>query len=129
MVTSYQSLATFSLGKVLGYTRRTEDLFSTLKKRIDEIRSETREGYTFSAAKFQVLDRWMFDAETRITRAKQKNADIQNLFTEKNIKSKGENALGQYNVTLNTLGESQLFLKEANTFMGEVMREIKTAEK
>lgn len=125
---AYKALSTFSLGRVIGYARRTEDLFGALKKKIDEIRSDTRSEYTFSSAKFQVLDRWMFDAETRIARAKQKNSEVQNLFTEKNIKQNGGNAISQYNISISTLGQSQLFLKEANTFMGEVIRELKTAE-
>ncbi len=127
-IIAYESLAAFSLGRMLGYERRTQDLYDDLKKKIDEVRSETREGYTFSAGKFQVLDRWMFDAETRITRAKQKTTDAQSFFSTKNIKSKGTEALNQYNNTLKTLGEAQLFLKEANTFMSEVIRELKTAE-
>lgn len=125
---AYKSLSTFALGRVLGYTKRTEDLFSLLKKKIDVIRSETRSDYSFSSAKFQILDRWMFDAETRIERAKQKNLSVQNLFTDKDLKQKGENAISQYNLSLSNLGQSQLFLKEANTFMSEVIREIKLSE-
>jgi len=125
----YETLSAIALGKVLGYEKRTQDLFDGLKKKLDEIRSDSRDEYSFSSNKFQILDRWMFDAETRIERSKQRSVSVSTLFSQKNTKSKRTNALSLYNQTLTTLGQSQLYLKEANTFMGEVIRELKTAEK
>ena len=121
----YEILANVGLGKINDFILRMEEQVIDLREKVDEIRSEERDDFRFSDRKLQILDRWIFEAETRIIRAKEKRAEAENLITGLSTVQKGS-GLSKYNDVVKTLGESQLFLKEAAAFLQEIIREIKT---
>ena len=122
----YEILAEIANGRVSDYMVRTNEFFARVKDMIVQIRSKEGEGQTFSSEKFDVLDRWVFETDNRIVRAKERKAEGEEASTL--LKRRRTNALPAYNNVIVILGETQLYLKEANTFMKEIIREIKTAE-
>jgi len=105
----YEVLAVIAHGRVLEFTDRTDEIFGRVKNQ-----------------KFDILNRWVFETENRIARSKERKSDAESAITL--LAKRRSNALSQYNEVITILGETQLYLKEANTFMGEIIREIKTAE-
>ena len=122
----YEALSTVSYGRIIDFANRTELLLGDAKSKLEEIKSDEREEYKFSNEKFEVLDRWIFETESRIVRSKEKMLDVENLISLM-IKQK-KDLVRAHNEIIQVLGESQLFLKEANSFMKEIIREVKTAE-
>ncbi|OGM37452.1 hypothetical protein A3F01_03330 [Candidatus Woesebacteria bacterium RIFCSPHIGHO2_12_FULL_38_11] len=122
----YEVLAVIAHGRVLEFTDRTDEIFGRVKNKSEDIRTEERDEYTFSNQKFDILNRWVFETENRIARSKERKSDAESAITL--LAKRRSNALSQYNEVITILGETQLYLKEANTFMGEIIREIKTAE-
>ena len=123
----YEILSVIAQGRITDFTERTDELTMQVDAKVEQIRSDDRSEYTFSSDKFSVLDRWMFEAENRVTRSKEKQieADVNILDYSR---KRGGSIISNYNSISSTLGEAQLFLKEANTFLKEIIREIKTAE-
>src|SRR3989344_1060754 len=124
--TRFLVLAVIAHGRVLEFTDRTDEIFGRVKNKSEDIRTEERDEYTFSNQKFDILNRWVFETENRIARSKERKSDAESAITL--LAKRRSNALSQYNEVITILGETQLYLKEANTFMGEIIREIKTAE-
>lgn len=122
----YEVLANIGVGKINDFIQRVDSQTSSMKEKVDEIRNEERQDFRFSDRKLQVLDRWIFEAETRTVRAREKQAEAESQITDLSRVQKA--GLSKYNDIVKTLGESQLFLKEAAAFMQEIIREIKTAE-
>lgn len=120
----YEILSTISLGKVVNFRERINELFSSIKDKTVEIREEGRNEYKFSAEKLQDIDRWVFETEGRITRSQEKQQDSEEAISQ--IGEKQINDKAQYSRVLSSLGESHQYLKEASSFLGEVIREIKT---
>jgi len=120
----YELLATNALGRILKFTDRTNEEFVRVRDKIEEIRKEGEER-SLSEEKLAILDRWVFETEGRIARSKEKRADAEKMIS---LMGSSRNALSSYNQVIKVLGESQLYLKEANAFMKEIIREIKTAE-
>lgn len=123
----YEILSVVAQGKLNDFTERTDELVEAVDSKLEVIRNEDREGFSFSSEKFAVLDRWMFEARNRVARSKEKQITADAAIADY-ARKKGGAILSNYNSVSSTLGESQLFLKEANTFLKEIIREIKTAE-
>lgn len=121
----YQLLGALSYGKVSDYTDRTGEILTPLKDKLEQIRSDSREGYSFSSDKFQALDRWIFDADSRMIRSGEKLADA-SIKISSLTRLRG--SASSYNAVLNVLGEAQLYLKETTSYMKEVIRSVKTGE-
>lgn len=121
----YEVSSTISEGIIFYYSKRTENIFNTVKNKLDEIRTEIREEYSFSSDKFKKLDSWMLESQDRLTKSKDRQAKAQDLISKL---SKAEDILSQYNFILSTLEESRSFLLDSNAFLKEVIREIKIAE-
>ena len=113
----YEVMITLPYGKISDFTQRSDSALTAVKN---------KEGYKFSNEKFEVLDRWTFETNARIVRSKEKQVEVDNMIVL--IVKQRKAILKHYNDMIGVLGESQLFLKEANTFLREVIREIKTAE-
>ena len=122
----YEVMITLPYGKISDFTQRSDSALTAVKNKLEIIRDEDREGYKFSNEKFEVLDRWTFETNARIVRSKEKQVEVDNMIVL--IVKQRKAILKHYNDMIGVLGESQLFLKEANTFLREVIREIKTAE-
>ncbi|MCH7641030.1 hypothetical protein IID22_02450 [Patescibacteria group bacterium] len=121
----YESLSNISAGKVNKFRNRLNDIFSRIRDKVNTIKEEDRSEYQFSTRKIEIIDRWVFEIESRITRSEEKQQEADELISEL---GSGKGGSTRYNKILERLGESQQFLKEASLFIREIVREIKTAE-
>ncbi len=124
----YEVLSSISLGRVTYLEERLKDTFSKVKEKVDEIKKEDREGYTFSARKIQILDRWVLESENRIVRADEKQIEAESIIASFGDPKERRTVLNLYSEAIGKIVESQQFLKESSSFMKEIVREIKTAE-
>lgn len=122
----YEALSVVASGKISRLRERLVGTFSSVSKKVSEIREEEKEGFTFTTRKLELIDRWIFETENRVTRSEEKQVEAEAEFTEF-TGDKKKNA-PTHNVVLSILGESQQYLKEASLFVKEIIREIKTAE-
>jgi len=125
----YKSLSSISSGKLTDVVSRFNDKFSELKSKVSEISAETREEYAFSSDKLQRLDRWIFDAESRIDRAYAKHSDANDVINALGSGNRSvKNLPSAYDSVLTNLSLSQQYMKVAGGFLQEIVRDIKTAE-
>lgn len=122
----YEVLSDVASGKISRFRERLNESFSSVSTKVGEIREEERDEFSFSTRKLELIDRWIFETENRITRSEQKQAEADEKITEFSGEKK-KNA-PTHNEVLSILGESQQYLKEASLFVKEIIREIKTAE-
>ncbi|OGM20847.1 hypothetical protein A2955_00425 [Candidatus Woesebacteria bacterium RIFCSPLOWO2_01_FULL_37_19] len=123
----YESMANMSFGRVVDFQERLTDLFSSIKDKVEDIKSEQREDYILSERKLQNIDRWILESDNRIQRGVEKQTKGEtDMLTF--ISTEMSGALGDYNTTLTSLTEAQIYYKEAGAFLREVIREIKIAE-
>ena len=116
---AYKSLLTISKGKITVRRNDAGGIISALDAKIAEIRQngdkETVE-----------IERWMLDAHAKLDRSDEKigeaGGEIAGLDDAKKDKLK------IYNESIFSLDESFQFIKEAVTFMKQVVREVKTAD-
>lgn len=125
----YEVLATVSSGKIADFDERLKDVFDQLKLKIDEIKGEQREEYKLSDEKLASLDRWVLEADLRITRAEEKlSAGDNSIGTLITAAQRKQQPLGAYNTIMLSYSEAQQFLKEAGSYLREIVREIKTSD-
>lgn len=123
----YRAIGSSSDGKFTDLYKRFNDRFSELKTKVDEIKGETREEYSFSSDKLQRLDRWIFDADSSVERAKQKQTDAETIILAIGSNSRGvKNMASAYSTILTNLTQGQQYLKEAGGYLQEIVRDIKT---
>ena len=122
----YEALSDVASGKISRFRERLNEIFSSVSTKVGEIREEERDEFAFSTRKLEIIDRWIFETENRITRSEEKQAEADAKIMEFSVENK-RNASSHIEV-LSTLGESQQYLKEASLFVKEIIREIKTAE-
>lgn len=115
----YQTLFTIGDGKVANLRSRLGDNFTSLKGKVDSIRIETRPEYQFSSLKLQAIDRFIFESENKLARADEKK-----LAAEENKNNRPFTAQ-EYSIRINTLGDAKQLLKEAASFLKEIINEIK----
>jgi len=117
----YQTLFTISDGKLTDMRARLGDNFTQLKAKIDMIRNETKPEYQFSLEKMQSIDRFIFESENKIERADDKKTQAEA------IKPNDRQAFTaqDYTQRLGVLAEAQQLLKEASSFLKEIVSEVK----
>ena len=123
---AYIMMSNLSLGKVLVFTDRTKETYDATKSKLETIRLDEREDFSFSADKFSVLDRWMLEAEGRIARSGERVTRAEELID--GLANKKKDFQREHNLVVSQLSESQIFLKETTSFIKEVIKQIKTAE-
>jgi len=121
----FETLVYISDGRVSDFNKRTQTALSDIKTKVSQIKAETRPEYVFNNDKLALIDRWIFESENRIVRSELKwqeaQADTSDLVKEGNYDS----MLSTYNQIISEYSESQLYLKEANSYLGEVIVEMK----
>lgn len=123
----YETLSVISSGKTIDFKERLADVFGQLKLKIDEIKGEQRNEYILSDEKLLTLDRWVFEADNKFLRTEEKQAEADILiagYIAQRVK-----ATMTYSAVMLRLGETQQFIKEAGSYMTEIVREIKTNDK
>lgn len=115
----YQTLGAILNGKENVFYGKINQNIKTLKEKIGEIRTKGDKNTSLS-------ERWLLEAENRLTRSQEKQLSAQNLLTQ--IKTNDSNKLKSYNEAQFTIQESHQYLKEANSYLKEVIKELKSAD-
>jgi len=116
----YKSLAAASLGRVVNLTQKQKDIISALTDKINQI-SQSGDKDTSKA------ERWLIETNNRITRNEEKISQAQaslDLITP----DKPKDQLKYYNDAVFRIQEAKQFLKEANDYIKEIIKELKTAD-
>jgi hypothetical protein len=116
----YKMLFSISNGKVLDLRTRLGTNLTNVKTKVNAIRDETRPEYQFSAEKISAIDRFVFESENKFARADEKEALA---LETKNLR---EFTGDEYLRRLSTLSEMQQLLKEASSFLKEIINQIKS---
>jgi len=124
----YEVLSNISYGKVTHHRERVNENMGALREKVDEIRVDDRVGYSFSNRKMQVLDRWIFETENLLSRTQDKQSEADDAINELLKKQFQANRVKPYNDVMEVLSEGKQFLKEASSYLIEVIKEIKIAE-
>ena len=118
-VLSYQTLATILAGKETTYRYQLSEQINLLKEKIGEIRQKGDK----QTAK---AERWILEAENRLTKSQEKQFEAQQTLVK--MKTKDRNKNKTYNQAQFLLEESHQYLKEANGYLLELIREVKYAD-
>jgi hypothetical protein len=116
----YKILFSISNGKILDLRSRLGTNLTNVKTKVNTIRDETRPEYQFSADKISAIDRFVFESENKFARADEKELAA---IDTKNIR---EFTVEEYNKRLSALSEMQQLLKEASSFLKEIVNQIKS---
>jgi len=115
----YGSLLSVSGGKVRFVREKEEEILTSLKAKIAEIRQNGDKNT-------QILERWILDTEDKITRSKEKETEAYKVMNKSNLTTK--EASGAYDQALFRLKEAYQYLKEANSYLSEIVGEMKYAD-
>lgn len=128
MEISHRILAELSFGKVSDYQTRLDNSFGELLAKVEVIRAEEREEYKLNTRKIEIIDRWLFETEGRISRGSLKQeSSLQNFggFIQERSGVKLD-TLKVYNGIVSVLLVALQDFGEATLFMKEIVEEIKT---
>lgn len=124
----YETLSNISYGKITHYRDRVKENLEELRGKVDEVRVDERVGYSFSGKKMQVLDRWIFEADNLLLRTQDKQSEADDEINDMVENRFQQNKTKSYNEVMEILSEGKQFLKEASSYLVEVIKEIKIAE-
>lgn len=116
----YRALITVLIGKETDIRDRQLKIVSNIKDKVGEIRQN-------GDKRTDVAERWILEAENRIVRSKDKSGSAMNQIGD--IKRSDGNKYSFYSRAQFALDESHQYLKEANSYLAEIVREIKTEDK
>ncbi len=119
----YKVIFAISNGKVTDLKSRLNQSFGGVKTKVELIRAETRPEYQFSVTKMQAIDRFVFESENKIQRADEKQTAATTITND----SLMFNAQ-QYTTRLGVLDEARLLLKDASSYLKEIVNQMKVRE-
>jgi hypothetical protein len=114
----YQTLTTILIGKENFWRNRLIDQVVEIRSNLTRIREKGDKDITKA-------ERWVLEAENRITRSQEKQQKANETMADLNNSS---NRNEVYNQSQFALEEAHQYLKEADSYLKEVVREIKTAD-
>lgn len=119
LILMYKSLGTIQIGKIDSFTDRLQKIVSDINSKVSEIRQAGDKSTTR-------IERWLIDTSARITRSGQKKDEAKKLLAtmENDPDSLGDD----YNDFQGLVIESNQFLKEAVSYIKEIIKEVKTAD-
>jgi len=123
----YEILATISYGRISDFNERSLSLLTNVKDKLEKIRKDEREEYKLNPEQENVIDRWLFESESRVLRGEVKKQEALTLINEF-YKSRKDKVQDKYLKTMTILGESQLIFKETSSNLLEVVKAIKTTQ-
>ncbi len=123
----YRVLSEIPFGKVVDFRMRLGVNLSSVKNKVEEIRNEEREEYKLDTRKLEVIDRWTFETEGRLTRGTQKqDGTLPSFSSFTDEKLRRRNDKGVYESIVKKLLASVQDYQEASLFMREIIDELKT---
>lgn len=123
----FYCLSLISDGAVGKSVDKFMSLSQKLKEKLQIIKDDKREEYLLGLEKTQLIDRWIFESDARIERIDGKRKDAVALALKiLNLKASGEPEKAYSKITP-ILEEAKQYLVEANSYLSEVIKEIKIA--
>jgi hypothetical protein len=123
---AYEAMSLLAQGKITGFSERMDEIFSTTENKLERIRSDDREGYSLSSTKIETLNRWIFEADGRISRSKEKQKEADLLISQ--MPKDRRRLVSNYDLIISRLRESQSYMKEATRFIKEIIKQVKIEE-
>jgi hypothetical protein len=114
----YQTLGAILSGKENNLKDQLSNKIRQLKEKTGEIRQRGEKDTS-------LIERWLLEAENRLTRSQEKQFTAQQILAK--MKEQDTDKSQTYNKAQFALEESHQYLKEANSYLKEVIREIKSA--
>ena len=118
-ILAYQTLGAILAGKQNYQRQQINQQIQLLKEKIGVIR-QTGDKQTAT------VERWLLEAENRLTRSQEKEFEAQQLLTKMKNSDRDKNKI--YNQAQSQIEESHQYLKEANRYLREIIREVKSAD-
>lgn len=107
-------------------TGKESRLYEKINLQMENLREKVKEIRENGDKDTQVLERWLLEVENRLRRSKDKMTEAQKLVA--NLKEYDSNKSQVYSRAQFVLAESHQYLKEANSYLGETIKEIKHAD-
>lgn len=120
LVLIYQALGTILEGKENNLRDQTAEQVELIKEKLTQIRQKGDKDTT-------TAERWLLEAENKIVRSQEKSDEAMAILNK--MKPSDRNKANDYNEAQKLFQESHLYLKEANSHLQELIREIKTADR
>lgn len=119
LILVYQTLGVVLEGKENDLRTQINQQIKLVKEKVGQIREKGDKDVTKA-------ERWLLEAENKLTRSQEKIDEAVNMLSS--MKPTDRDKAEQYNKSQKLLNESHLYLKEANSFLKELIREVKTAD-
>ncbi len=115
----YNALGRRETGKLDGFRDRISKIIADINSKLGEIRQNGDKST-------QKAERWLLETDLRVTRSSQKEDAAKVVLIK--LKDIFGDRLSGFSDFQNLVIESNQFLKEANSYLKEVIKEIKTAD-
>lgn len=115
-ILAYQTLGTVMTGKEVTLRDKINEQISKTEAKINQIK-ETGEDTT-------TLERWLIQAKEKIKRSEEKEKEAQNILS--GLKTTDKNKIQTWNKAQKAFEEENQYLKEAVSYLKEILREIKS---
>ncbi len=119
LILIYQTLGIILEGKENNLKDQINEQIELIEGKITQIREKEDKDTT-------IAERWLLEAENKLTRGQEKIDEAINILDM--MKPHDRDKDGEYSQSQKLFQESHLYLKEANSFLNELIREIKTAD-
>jgi len=119
LVLIYQALGVILEGKENNIRNQIDEQVELIKDKISEIRDKGDKDTT-------TAERWLLEAENKLTRSQEKLDEAMTLLDS--LKPSERDKEGEYHQSQRLIQESHLYLQEADSYLKELIREVKTAD-
>lgn len=117
--TIYKILVAIPTGKI-------DSLQDIINKSVSELKAKIIEIRAAGDHNTDVSERWILEVENRLARSEDKQSDAQMLLLKLKDQEKGNADI--YNQAISRLQESLQYIKEANSYLKEIIKQIKTQD-
>lgn len=111
---TYEILTDIAVGKQTFLRDQQKSLVNDLDTKISEIRAE-------GVLPTDDIERASLEVKNRIARSETKDAEVRKIITD----AKAENLQSRFSQIVSRLGESVQYMKEGNTYLGQILNYIK----
>ena len=115
-ILAYKVLTVVSVGKIVDFRAQERDLVSQIEDVLEIIRADKTKDTA-------LIERWLLEVNDRLDRSSAKETEGKNLVL--NFDEKQKDKLKIFNDSQFKLSESLQYLKEANFYLSEIVKEIK----
>lgn len=119
LVLIFQALGVILEGKENNIRNQIDEQVKLIKEKISQIHDKGDKDTT-------TAERWLLEAENKLTRSQEKLDEA--ILILDNLKTTDRSKDSKYNQSQELIQESHLYLKEANSYLKELIREIKTSD-